>query len=234
MSTRVPPHRHFSDDVEPFAFHVFIPGALASGFVVSVAVVLGDVVRRIRGQRGARRRITITSVGMTAEVRHGSGAARRSLCGLRHRNFYVLVGALALALAVAAAPGATWNFLQRGGYLSDIAWIWVLCMLAVLASVVVAVQALRLVPQWVPVAAALVGVGAIIRFAVGPEQGTVAAAALVVISVLTTAVVALTWRGRSRATPVGVPGSVRPLLVSTPFGRECRSAAGLRAGDADP
>lgn len=169
MIGRVPRHRHSSDDVDPIALHVFIPGALASGFLVSVGLLVGDAVHRVRGDRGNRRRVTVTGAALAAEVRSGSGAAHTTPFGLRRRATYGIVGGVALGLVVGAVPGATWNFLDPGGYISDIAWIWAISMVAVIAIVVLATQALRLASEWVPMTAALVGSGVIARFALAPS-----------------------------------------------------------------
>lgn len=230
MNGRPRRHRHGSDDVEPLALGVFIPGALASGFLVSIGLLVGDLIRRLRGEGGSRRRVTVTGAALAAEVRDGSGAARTSAMGLRSRATYGIVGGVALALVAGAVPGATWNFLNPGGYSSDIAWIWALSMLAVAALVVLAVQALRLAPEWVAPAAALVGAGVVIRFALGPEAGAVRGAAAATASVVTASVVAATWRLRRRRGIVAVPGSVRPLLASTPLGTECPLEADARQG----
>lgn len=221
MIGRVPRHRHSSDDVDPFTLYVFIPGVLASGFLVSVGLLVGDAARRVRGDRGTRRRVTVTGAALAAEVRNGSGAAHTTPFGLRRRATYGIVGGVALALVVGVVPGATWNFLDPGGYISDIAWIWAVSMLAVIAIVVLATQALRLASEWVPITAALVGSGAIARFALGPESGTLRTAAVAAAAVITPIVVAATWRLRHRRRTVFVPASVRPLLTSTPLGREC-------------
>lgn len=222
MIGRLPRHHHSSDDVEPFGLYVFIPGALASGFLVSLGLLVGDALRRAGGDRGTRRRVTVTGAALAAEIRHGSGAACTTSFGLRRRATYGIVGGIGLALIVGVVPGATWNFLQPGGYISDIAWVWTISMLGVIAVVVLATQALRLAPEWVPTAAGLVGAGVVTRFALGPESGTVRTAAIAAAALITPAVVAATWRLRHRHDTVFVPASVRPLLSSTPLGRECR------------
>lgn len=221
MIGRAPRHRHSSDEVEPFALQVFIPGALASGFLVSLGLLIGDAVRKVRGDRGNRRRVTITGAALAAEVRNGSGAAHAIPFGLRRRATYGITGTLALALVVGVVPGASWNFLNPGGYISDIAWIWAVTMLAVLAFAVLATQALRLAPEWVPIAGALVGGGMLARLVLGPESGTVRTSAIIATAVVTPIVVAATWRLRRRRHTVFVPASVRPLLTTTPLGREC-------------
>ena len=180
------------------------------------------------GSRREPGRAQRPAAALAAEVRGGSGAAYTTPFGLRRRATYGIVGGVALGLVVGAVPGATWNFLDPGGYISDIARIWAISMLAVIAIVVLATQALRLASEWVPITAALVGSGAIARFALGPESGTIRTAAIAAAAVITPIVVAATWRLRHRRRTVFVPASVRPLLTSTPLGREC--AVELPAG----
>jgi hypothetical protein len=213
-------HRSRADEVDPFALHVFIPGALASGFLVSIGLLVGDAMRRVRGDGATRRRVTVTGAALADEVRRGSGAAQATAVGLRPRRVYGIVGALALALVVGVVPGASWNFLAPGGYISDIAWIWALSMMAVLAILVVTVQALRLAPEWVPVAVALVGAGVVARFALGPEAGNVRLGAVAGAAVVTPLAVLATWHLRRRLGRIYVPASVRPLLAGTPLGAE--------------
>lgn len=221
MIGRARRHRTAADEVDPNALHVFIPGALASGFLVSIGLLVGDAVRRIRGSHATRRRVTVTGAAIAAEIRNGSGGAEATPIGLRQRRIYGFVGSVALAIVVAVVPGATWNFLDPGGYISDIAWIWALSMLGVLAIVVIAVQALRLAPEWAPTTAALVGAGVIVRFVLGPESGTVRVSAVVAAAIVTPIVVITTWKQRRRRGIVHVPASIRPLLARTPMGSEC-------------
>lgn len=230
MIGRVPKHRHSSDEVEPFAFHVFIPGALASGFLVSVGLLVSDALRRVRGDRGVLRRTSVTGAAVAAEVRDGFGAARQVSFGLRRRITYGLIGVLAAGLVVAAVPGATWNFFHPGGYISDIAWIWAVSMLGVIAVAVLAAQALSLAPEWVPNAAVLIGSGVLLRFLVGPEEGVVRAVVVIVVAIATPLTVAVTWRLRHRRRIIQVPEAARPLLTSTPLGRQDRPDRGALSG----
>lgn len=230
MIGRIPRHRSLADDVDPLGLHVFIPGALAGGVLVSVGLLLGDAVRSLRGQPTGRRRVTVTAAALAEEVRLGSGAATSSAAGLRSRGTYAIVGSIALAIVVSVVPGSAWNFLAPDGYLAHIAWIWSLSTLLVAAMAVVAVQVLRLAPEWVPIAAALIGAGVGVRFSLGSEAGTVQLAVLAVTAVVTPAIVAATWRLRRRRGVVHVPPSVRPLLTNTPLGTDCRAPSVTPAG----
>jgi len=130
-------YRSFVDDVDPGALHVFIPGALASGFLISVAMLIGDALRRIRGDAVSERRITITSAALAEEIRSGPGGARSVATGLRARWVYGVVGGSSLGLALAVIPGATWNFLNPIGYIDHIGWIWAVSLLLVIPLVTV-------------------------------------------------------------------------------------------------
>lgn len=214
MIGRVPRHRTLADTVEIEGTFVFIPGALASGFLVSLGLLVGDAIRRIRGERGAARRVELTARALVAEVRDGSGAAGRVGRGLRPPWVYGLVGGASIAIAAAVVPGATWNFLNPGGYLSDISWIWAISLLGSLAFAWLGIQSLRLAASWTPVVVGLVGLGFTVRFAVpaGGERALVA----VVGAVATATATAATWRLRRRHRVI--PASTRVLLSRTPLG----------------
>ena len=218
MIGKVPRHRSYADDIDPDAMFVFIPGAIASGFLVSMGLVIGDAMRSLRGTGGVRRRITLTGAALAEETRSGAGAARRLPHGLRRRAFYGIFGAASLGLVTGAIPGVVWNFLSPGGYVSNISWMWAVSMLAVLVFAVGGVQALRLAPEWVPITIVVVGLGVLARFAFGPEPAAVRLIVVIVDALLASALTAATWRLRHRRTMVDVPASVRPLLAATPLG----------------
>ncbi len=217
MIGRIPRHTSLGDDVDPGGLFVFIPGAMASGFLISVGLLIGDAFRKMRGDAGADRRVMITGAAVADEVRAGAGASRRTESGLRPRPLYGAVGAVSLTLVVATVPGATWNFLNPTGYISDIGWIWAVSMLIALGFVVLGVQALRLAPEWVPIVVAAIGIGFVARFAFGGEPAIVKNSLMV--SGLTVAAIGTgaTWRLRSKRGLVDVPPTVRPILTRTPL-----------------
>ena len=47
---------------------VFVPGALAGGLLVSLALVIGDLVRRVRGDAPARRAALNAASASLAEI----------------------------------------------------------------------------------------------------------------------------------------------------------------------
>jgi len=219
MIGRVPRHTSLGDDVDPGGLFVFIPGAMASGFLISMGLLVGDAFRRVRGDAGTDRRVRITGAAVADEVRAGAGASRRTETGLRPRPIYGAVSAVAFTLVVATIPGATWNFMNSTGYISDIGWIWAVSLLLVLGFAILGVQTFRLAPEWLPVIIAAIGVGVALRFAFGGEPTIVKI--VLVVSGLAAATVgaASTWRLRRRRDQTDVPPSVRPMLARTPLAR---------------
>ena len=219
MIGRVPKHTALGDGVDPGALFVFIPGALAGGFLISVGLLVGDAVRKLRGDAGIERRVKHTGAAVADEIRGGAGASRRTESGQRPRAVYGAIAGISLALVVLVVPGATWNFLNPGGYIQNVGWIWAVSMLAVIGFLVLGVQTLRLAPEWLPGIIAALGVGFALRFAFGSEPA-VDRMVLVVFGLLGATVgTALTWRMRGRRDRTDVPPSVRPLLTRTPLSR---------------
>jgi len=129
------------------------------------------------------------------------------------------VSAVSLTLVVSTVPGATWNFLNPTGYISDIGWIWAVSLLIVIGFAVLGVQALRLAPEWLPIIIAAIGGGFAARFAFGGEPPIVKIG--LVASGLGVAAIgaAATWPLRRRRDRLDVPPSVRPILTRTPLSR---------------
>ncbi len=219
MIGRVPKHTALGDDVDPGALFVFIPGALAGGFLISVGLLISDAVRKLRGDTGIERRVKHTGAAVADEVRAGAGASRRTESGLRPRAVYGAVSAIAFALVVLVVPGATWNFFNPDGYIQNVGWVWAVSMLAVIGLWVLGVQTLRLAPEWLPGIIAALGLGFSVRFAFGSEPA-VNRTVLIVLGLLVAVVgTALSWRMRGRRDRTDVPPSVRPLLTRTPLSR---------------
>lgn len=194
---------------------VFVPGALAGGLLVSLALLAGDVVRRIRGDAAARRAACIAALSAHAIVDGESPRTVRS--GLRSRRVYGTAALVSWSLVALAVPGAFWNFWNPGGYLSDIGWAWALSTLATLAIGAVGAASLRLAPPWAAPIVALVGLGASARFAFGPEDLPLGAVATVGLPATVLAVLLARWW--SQRVTSDVPSWVRPLLRATPLGR---------------
>jgi len=216
---RVPKHVTLGDQVDPGGLFVFIPGALASGFLISVGLLVGDAVRKLRGSAGIDRRVRHTGAAVADEIRAGAGAARRTGAGLRPRAVYGSVSGVSFALVVLVLPGATWNFLNPGGYIQNVGWIWAISMLLALGFAILGVQTLRLAPEWLPWIIAALGVGLALRFALGNEPA--GNRTVLVVFGLVVAIVgpAATWRLRKRSDRIDVPPSARPILTRTPLSR---------------
>lgn len=219
MIGRVPRHASLGDDVDPGGLFVFIPGAIASGFLISLGLLAGDAFRSVRGDAGTTRRVTSSGAVIADEVRDGARAGRSTTTGLRHRAVYGVVSLLSFAIVALAVPGATWNFMNPVGYISDIAWIWALSMIAVVGFAVLGVQALRLAPEWMPIIVAILGVGMAARFALGDEPEAIGGVLVGVGLLIATIGPIATWKARRHAGVTDVPPSVRPLLVRTPLAR---------------
>lgn len=219
MIGRVPRHTSLGDGIDPDGLFVFIPGAIASGFLISLGLLAGDAYRGIRGDSGNRRRIQNSGAVIADEIRDGAGAGRRATHGLRRHSVYGVVGLGSLALVTLGFPGATWNFLNPVGYISDIGWIWALSLLIIVGFAVLGVQTLRLAPRWLPFTVIMLGLGITVRFAVGNETGSLKIGLIVVGLVTMAAGSGLGWRELGARRRVDVPPSVRPLLARTPLAR---------------
>lgn len=218
MIGRVPRHAASGDRVDPGSLFVFIPGALAGGFLISIGLLVGDAVRRLKGDASAERRVRLTGAALVDEIRAGAGASGRTELGLRPLAVYGFVGGISLALVLLVLFGATWNFFNPGGYIEQVAWIWAISMLLAFGFAIVAMHTLRLAPRWLPGILAALGLGFALRFALGREPAI--DRAILVGFGLALAIIgpAVTWRsGRGRG--VAVPPSARPILTRTPLTR---------------
>ena len=219
MIGRVPRHTSLGDGVEPGGLFVFIPGALAGGFLISVGLLIGDAIRKVRGDAGIERRVRHSGAAIADEVRAGGSASRRTESGLRPRAVYGVVSGISFALVVLVVPGATWNFLNPDGYIQNVGWIWAVSMLLVIGFLVLGINTIRLAPEWLPGIIAVLGAGFALRFVFGSELA-VNRTVLIVFGLLVAIVgPALTWRMRGRSDRTDVPPSVRPILTRTPLSR---------------
>lgn len=219
MIGRARSHTTIGDGVDPHALHVFIPGALAGGFLISMGLLIGDFARKVRGDAAIVRRVTHTGAAVADEVRSGAGAANGTESGLRPRWVYALISAVSLGLVLLVIPGATWNYVNPDGYISYIAWIWAVSMILAMGFAIVGFQAIRLAPEWMPLIIGLLGLGLVLRFLLGDESPALKTA-LVMVGLVGGAIgVAATWRHRQHAGVISVPPGVRPVLTRTPLSR---------------
>ena len=219
MIGRVPRHTSFADEIDPGGLYVFIPGALAGGFLISMGLLIGDAIRKVRGDIGTERRVAHTGAAVADEVRFGAGASRQTGSGLRPRWVYGVVSALSFGLVLLVIPGATWNFLNPGGYISNISWIWVVSMILALGFAILGLQTLSLAPEWLPVIFGLLGLGFAFRWLFGVDP-VIDRPLLIVFGLVAGGLgSALTWRRRRLREHTDVPPSVRPVLTRTPLSR---------------
>jgi len=212
-------HTAIGDGVDPHALHVFIPGALAGGFLISIGLLIGDFVRKVRGDAAIERRVTHTGAAVADEVLSGAGAAREAESGLRPRWVYGLISAVSLGLALLVIPGATWNYVNPGGYIADISWIWAVSMILAMGFGVLGFQTLRLAPEWIPLIIGLLGLGMVLRFLLGNESPALRTTLVVIGLVGSATGIVATWGQRRHAGVISVPPGVRPILARTPLSR---------------
>ncbi|NIV49571.1 MAG: hypothetical protein GWN46_23620, partial [Gammaproteobacteria bacterium] len=112
------------DDYDEDRLHVFVPGAMGAGILLSIGILLSDAYRRVGGHRFAQRRTAATARAVAAEVVGGHDATAVVPVGFRHPRVFVMVVAGGVGLAALLLPGATWNYFNPNGYINDIAWLW--------------------------------------------------------------------------------------------------------------
>ncbi len=219
MIGRVPKHTALGDGVEPGGLFVFIPGALAGGFLISIGLLIGDALRKVRGDAGIERRVKHTGAAVADEIRAGAGASRQTESGLRPRWVYGAVAGISFGLVILVIPGATWNYLNPGGYIQNVGWIWAVSMLGAIGFLALGVQTIRLAPEWLPGIVAALGVGFALRFAFGSEPAVNRTVLIGLGLLIVIAGIVMAWRIRGRHNRTDVPPSVRPLLTRTPLSR---------------
>ncbi len=211
--------RTFADDLDPHQLNVFIPGAIAGGFLVSLALLVGDAVRKLTGGTGADREVEMTSAALADEVRMGTGAAAQAGRGLRPRAAYGIAGGVALGIGLGALPGSTWNFFNPSGYARDVGWAWALSLVAIVGLLYVGAQLMRLAPEWWPIFFLVTGSATVLRFVFGGEAFEIRASVIAATAVVMVIGIAATWRFRHRRGSTNVPPSTRRLLAKTPAGK---------------
>lgn len=156
---------------------------------------------------------------MADEIRAGPGASRQTESGLRPRWVYGAVAGISLGLVILVIPGATWNYLNPGGYIQNVGWIWAVSMLGAIGFLTLGVQTIRLAPEWLPGIIAALGVGFAVRFAFGSEPAVNRTALIGLGLLIVIAGIVMAWLIRGRHNRTDVPPSVRPLLTRTPLSR---------------
>lgn len=126
--------RTLADDVDPDGLHVFVPGIMGAGVLMSLGILVGDLVRRLSGGAGRQREIELTAWYLTRDVARSVHRERRldSSVGLRPRRTYAVLALLFLGVGVYGLVGSFWNYVNPvdQGWVEDIAWVFALSVLA--------------------------------------------------------------------------------------------------------
>lgn len=146
------------DGLDPGHTHVFVPGMMGAGVLLSLGLLLSDAVQRLRGDAGARREVQLGAWFITRDVVRSvhRDADLDPAVGLRSRRTYAVLAVLVLALGVYGLIGSTWNYLNPvdEGWVEDVAWVYALSLLAVAAILCLGSLLLRIawtypqVPPW--------------------------------------------------------------------------------------
>lgn len=131
--------------VRPSRLHVFVPGIMGVGLLVSLAVLLLDGIRRVTSGRTHERHARIVASQIVADVEAAAGAAEpASPPGQRHRWVYGAVAAALLSLGLYSMVGSTSNFIFQE-WVRHVAWVWAASTMAGVSLVWVGVCAAALV-----------------------------------------------------------------------------------------
>ncbi len=203
------------DDHDEDRLHVFVPGAMGAGILLSIGVLLSDAYRRLGGQRLARRRIATSARAVAAGVVGADDTAPVVPVGVRHPRVYVMVVAAGVGLAALLLSGATWNYFNPNGYVNDIAWLWAGGVVTAIFFARVAHIAAYAVPQSLPPIVGAAGLGITLRFTQlsdGIVSNLVVASACLSITTL-----GVYLARRRAAAAARLPGWAWHLFVSTPL-----------------
>ncbi|MFQ5966361.1 MAG: hypothetical protein ACE5MI_01980 [Acidimicrobiia bacterium] len=214
----IPARRHWAlEDLEEDRLHVFVPGAMGTGLLLSLGLLLSDVYRRAGGQQLAERRVELTARAAGTDVVGGPGTSLAEPGGMRRSWIYVVVTFAALGLVAWLIPGATWNYFNPGGYIEGKAWIWAISVLAIMFFAFVGITVALAAPRWLPWVVGTVGILVTTRFTLTASTDL---KALVAIGLL------LSFSGMVYAAHRYVrrvdhlPARAWPLFVSTPLTRQ--------------
>lgn len=127
---------------------VFVPSIMGAGILVSLAVLVGDLVRVLNPRANpARRRALLRrrALPLVVPLAEALGLPPPELPRLRRRlrsrRFYLALFAVSVTLSLYVAIGSTANYLRAGGYVEGVLWLEMLAMSASLFFLGVGVAA---------------------------------------------------------------------------------------------
>lgn len=131
---------HWTADVEddlasPDRSRVFVPSVMGAGLLVSLAILFGDLVRRVLpDSTRRRRRIQQRAIALVTPVAHAIGVPAPILGPIRYRlrsrRVYLAIAAACLAGSLYVAIGSAFNYTRPGGYVAGVVWVLVLAIVA--------------------------------------------------------------------------------------------------------
>lgn len=129
-----PRTRTIADDVDPGGLHVFVPGIMGAGVLMSLGILVSDLLRRLHGSTGQRREVQLTAWYLTRDVARSVHREQRMdpRVGLRSRRTYGLLAVVFLGLGAYGLVGSFWNYVNPvdQGWVEDIAWVFAVSALA--------------------------------------------------------------------------------------------------------
>jgi hypothetical protein len=132
----IPRHRTYLDDIDVDRTHVFVPGIMGAGVLLSLGLIVVDTIGRLRGTGSQRREIQLSAAYLTEDVLRSVHRQDEidPGAGLRPRRTYVLAAVAFLGVAVYGLVGSFWNYVNPvdDGWVEDVAWAWALSNIVVL------------------------------------------------------------------------------------------------------
>lgn len=134
---------------------VIVPAVLGVGVLFSLATLLRDLLRRLRGRRWLERRSGVDGVGAASTALAGQDRAVVPAAALHRSVAYLVVGIGFAGLAIYGAVGSYGNYIGWTRWAAGDAWLWCLALLLVGAFGSLAAAALSLAddpgspPPWV-------------------------------------------------------------------------------------
>lgn len=117
------------DDLEDaMEYGVFVPAIMSAGLLFSLSTVLRDLFQR-SGDQALEHRGQVVGASV-ADLTLGSPLAVVRQHGLRSRFLLASLGLALFGIGVYLVPGAAGNYLRDGGYVSDIATLWAVSLIA--------------------------------------------------------------------------------------------------------